>query len=272
VPRKGPPPAKAKGPTHDKDEAVAEAGKPETQDAGEDMVIVAVPDRTFAYEGRERVFYKTRDGDGLEEIAETFGVRADELTEWNNLDATAKLQPRMVLQVFVRKDFDPVGVLLLDPGKVRVVTLGSEEFLELETARKGKKRLTVTAKAGDTLAKLGRRYGLTPGDLARINRFSYNTELHEGQRIVVYSPTGDAPREVTMGLTPEPKRPKGGVGPVIAAGKPGPSKPGAKPVLANAKAPAAKGPAANAKAPAKAPAPAKPTVAAKAPAPAPKKK
>src|SRR6185369_867675 len=97
---------------------------------------------------------------------------------------------------------------LLDPDKVRVVTLGSDEFCELETARRGKKRLFYVAKAGDTLAKVGRRYGLTPGDLARINRFSYNTELHDGQRIVVYSPTGDAPREVTMGMTPpEPKRP-----------------------------------------------------------------
>ena len=98
--------------------------------------------------------------------------------------------------------------MLLDPAKVRVVTLGSEEFLELETARRGKKRLYYTAKAGDTLAKLGRRYGLTPGDLARINRFSYNTELHEGDRIVVYSPTGDAPRERTMGMTPGKKRPE----------------------------------------------------------------
>ena len=33
--------------------------------------------------------------------------------------------------------------VLLDPAKVRVVTLGSEEFLELETARRGKKRLYV---------------------------------------------------------------------------------------------------------------------------------
>ena len=79
------------------------------------------------------------------------------------------------------------------------MTLGSEEFLELETARRGKKRLYYTAKTGDTLVKLGRRYGLTPGDLARINRFSYNTELHEGDRIVVYSPTGDAPRERRWG-------------------------------------------------------------------------
>jgi murein DD-endopeptidase MepM/ murein hydrolase activator NlpD len=86
------------------------------------------------------------------------------------------------------------------------VTLGSEEFLQLETARRGKKRLYYTAKGGDTLVKLGRRYGLTPGDLARINRFSYNTELHEGDRVVVYSPTGDAPRERAMGMTPSKVR------------------------------------------------------------------
>jgi membrane-bound lytic murein transglycosylase D len=224
VPKRGGPAAKkAREKVEGAGEGLADAGKTtgpaEAADADDDTVIVAVPDRSFAYEGRERVFYRTRDGDDLDEIAQTFGVRADELTEWNNLDATARLHPRMVLQVFVRKDFDPVGVMLLDPGKVRVVTLGSEEFLELETARRGKKRLTVTAKAGDTLAKLGRRYGLTPGDLARINRFSYNTELQPGQRIVVYSPTGEPPREVSMGLTPEPKRPKGTLG--VAAAAPG---------------------------------------------------
>lgn len=175
--------------------------------AEDDTVLVAVPDRSFSYDGRERVFYRTRDGDGLDEIADVFGVRTEELSDWNNLDPSAKLHPRMVLQIFVRKDFDPTGVLLLDPVKVRVVTCGSEEFLELETARRGKKRLLYTAKAGDTLAKLGRRYGLTPGDLARINRFSYNTELHEGDRVVVYSPTGDAAHEVTRGMTPGEKRP-----------------------------------------------------------------
>jgi membrane-bound lytic murein transglycosylase D len=177
-------------------------------------IIVAVPDRSFGYDGRERVFYRTRDGDGLDEIADVFGVRPEDLVEWNNLDPDAKLHPRMILQIFVRKDFDPAGVVLLDPTQVRVVTLGSEEFLELETARRGKKRLFYTAKPGDTLAKLGRRYGLTPGDLARINRFSYNTELHEGDRVVVYSPTGDAPREAmmgtTMGMTPSKKRPERG--------------------------------------------------------------
>jgi membrane-bound lytic murein transglycosylase D len=198
-----------------------EAPKNVAEKAGEkdddDLIIVAVPDRAFGYEGRERVFYRTRDGDGLDEVADAFGVRGEDLLEWNNLDPGAKLHPKMVLQIFVRKDFDPAGCVLLDPAKVRVVTLGSEEFLELETARRGKKRLTYTAKAGDTLAKIGRRYGLTPGDLARINRFSYNTELHEGDRVIVYSPTGEMPREIAMGMTPSKKRPERATQPVPKA-------------------------------------------------------
>jgi membrane-bound lytic murein transglycosylase D len=211
VPRRAAAVAKVHGPGDPADRE----GEAETPDA--EQTIVAVPDRVFSYEGRERVFYRTRDGDSLDEIAETFAVLPDDLIEWNNLDVAAKVQPRLILQIYVLKDFDPAGVLLLDSAKVRVVTLGSEEFLELETARRGKKRLSYTAKAGDTLAKVGRRYGLTAGDLARINRFSYNTELHEGQKIVVYSPTGDAPREVTMGLTPESKRPSGAKGSALVA-------------------------------------------------------
>jgi membrane-bound lytic murein transglycosylase D len=188
--------------------------------ADEEETLVAVPERVFNYEGRERVFYKTRDGDTLEDIAEATGVRPDDLVEWNSLDPAAKLHPRMVLQIFVRKDFDPSRIVLLDPASVRVVTLGSEEFLELEAARRGKKRLIVEAKAGDTLARLGRRYGLTVGDLARINRFSHNTELQGGQRVVVYSPTGEGPREIARGMTPEPRRDRGGGSGTSARDKP----------------------------------------------------
>ncbi len=223
------------------DDARDDAGKPAAA-ADDDTVLVAVPDRSFSYDGRERAFYRARDGDSLDEIADAFGVRTDELCEWNNVDPGAKLHPRMVLQIFVRKDFDPAGVMVLDPAKVRVVTLGSEEFLELETARRGKKRLYYTAKGGDTLVKLGRRYGLTPGDLARINRFSYNTELHEGDRIVVYSPTGDVPHEHTMGMTPGKKRPERGAV-TTPARAPDASASKKKPVTAIAKAdakPAAK--------------------------------
>ncbi len=173
----------------------------------DDTVLVAVPDRVFSYQDRERVFYRTRDGDSVDELAGVFGVTADELCEWNNLDADAKLHSNMVCQVFVLKDFDRAGVALLDPAKVRVATLGSEDFLELEAARRGKTRLTYAARAGDTLAKIARRYGLAPGDLARINRLSYNSDLEEGQKVVVYSPTPELPRELTLGRTVPRKRP-----------------------------------------------------------------
>jgi membrane-bound lytic murein transglycosylase D len=167
-----------------------------------DEVLVAVPERSFSYPDREQVFYRTREGDTLEEIAQVFHVRVDELVDWNNLDPEANLHPRLVLQIFVGKDFDRAGIALLDPTKVRAVTVGSEEFLALDTARRGKTRLPYTAHAGDTLAKIARRYGLQPGDLARINRLSYSSELHQGQIIYVYSPTPQLPREIAAGRSP----------------------------------------------------------------------
>lgn len=200
------PPAGGEGNEGAGDTQVAASSGSATGRSDEDLIIVAVPDRSFSYDGRERVFYRTRDGDSLDELAEVFGVRIEDLVEWNNLDASAKLHPRMVLQVFVRKDFDASRVVLVDPARVRAVTLGSEEFLELETARRGKRRLVIEAKEGETLAKIGRRYGLTLGDLARINRFASSTDLKAGQRVVVYSPIGEPAREVARGRTPESRR------------------------------------------------------------------
>jgi membrane-bound lytic murein transglycosylase D len=185
----------------------------------DEEILVAVPDRVFNYDGRERVFYRTRDGDTLDAIADVFGVRSDDLIEWNNVDPEAKLHPKMVLQVYVRKDFDPTEVVLLDSARVKVVTLGSDEFLELEAARRGKRRLIVETKPGDTLAKLGRRYGLTVGDLARINRFSYATELRDGQKVVVYSPIGEPPRDVAQGMASPARHDRVG-SPVVRGGVP----------------------------------------------------
>ena len=176
-------------------------------DESDDTILVAVPEHTSGCPGCERVFYRTRDGDTLDEIAEVFNVSVDNLVEWNNLDPEAKLQPKLVLQIFVRDGFDRANVALLDPDKVRVVTLGSQEFLDLEAARRGKTRLQYTARAGDTLAKIAKRYGLAPGDLARINRLSATSELGEGQKIVVYSPTPELPREITAARSAAPKRP-----------------------------------------------------------------
>jgi membrane-bound lytic murein transglycosylase D len=175
-------------------------------DNADDTILVAVPDRAFSYQGRERVFYRTRDGDTLTDIAAIFDVTTDHIVEWNNIDPDAKLQPKLILQLFVREGFDRSDVVLLDPDKLRVVTLGSEEFSELETARRGKTRLFYSARAGDTLAKIAKRYGLAPGDLARVNRLSATSELTEGQKVVVYSPTPELPKEITAKVTGASRR------------------------------------------------------------------
>jgi len=194
----------------------APAPAPNGGDESDETILVAVPERASGGSG-ERVFYRTRDGDTLDEIADVFNVSVDDLVAWNNLDPEAKLQPKLVLQVFVREGFDRASVALLDPDKVRVVTLGSQEFLELETARRGKTRLQYTARAGDTLAKIAKRYGLAPGDLARVNRLSTTSELGEGQKVVVYSPTPELPREITAANSALAKRPAPTGKPVVLA-------------------------------------------------------
>jgi membrane-bound lytic murein transglycosylase D len=196
-------------------------------DEADEPILVAVPDRAFAYQGRERVFYRTRDGDTLAEIAQVFDVPPENIVEWNNIDPDAKLQPKLILQLFVREGFDRENVVLLDSDKVRVVTLGSEEFSALETARRGKTRLFYSARAGDTLAKIAKRYGLSPGDLARINRLSAVSELGEGQRIVVYSPTPELPKEITAKVTGNPPPKKAPVLAMKDPPKPGKSSKGA---------------------------------------------
>ncbi|MCG5053626.1 MAG: transglycosylase SLT domain-containing protein [Myxococcales bacterium] len=198
------------GPRPAEDELAAKTREASAPPA-EETILVAVPDREFSYEGRERVFYQTKSADTLEDVAAGFEVSIENLLEWNNVDPEAKLQEGMILQLFIAEDFDRNSVALLDPAKLQVVTLGSEEFLALRAAQGGKTRLSYKAKPGDTLAKIARRYGLRPNDLARINRLSYNASLEEGQDVIVYSPSPELPREHAVGHTaPGARRPAGG--------------------------------------------------------------
>jgi LysM repeat protein len=109
-----------------------------------------------------------------------------DLARWNAIDQAAKVIPGMILQAFVAEDFDESRVVLLDPEKVRLMTAGSGAFLDEYEERNGRKRLIYTVRRGDTLAAIGRRFGLSVGSLARINRFDRRTKLKVGQQIVVY--------------------------------------------------------------------------------------
>ena len=160
----------------------------------EELPLVAVPARHFDLPDRTRLFYFVAEGDVIDEIAAGAEVTPAEILAWNNLDPGARLQPKMVLQLFVRPDLDRTRIALVDAKAVRAVEVGTEQFHALEVAGRGKTRLVYDAHPGDTLPKIARRFGLGAPDLARINRISWNAELGAGQRIVVYAPSAGTAR------------------------------------------------------------------------------
>jgi len=153
-----------------------------------DKLIVAVPDPAFAVKGKKRVFYRVVAGNNLWTIAKAFSVTVADLSAWNRLNAKAKLHPRMVLQVWVPPTFSPNGkkIALLDASRLTVVKAGSVDHIERAEKRTGRKRVIHVVKKGDTLERIGRRFGLSARDMARINKIPFNAVLSVGQKIVAY--------------------------------------------------------------------------------------
>jgi len=89
---------------------------------------------------------------------------------------------------------------------VRVLPVGSDEFFAYWESLKGRKRITVTASAGDTLTALGNRYGMTPGMMERINHRNRGERLAAGDSVVVY--VAEARAGGTSGPVVDPTAPQ----------------------------------------------------------------
>ncbi len=156
-------------------------------EAGDDY-IVAIPDPDDEVDGKRRVFYRVVSGNTLAQVARSFGVSEANLAAWNGIEPGAHIQARMVLQVWVPPSFEPESaqVRLLDPERVAVVERGSDAHLDKAEERMGRRRVRYEADTERSLREIGRRYGLTPRDLARINRIPYDTVLQPGDEIIIY--------------------------------------------------------------------------------------
>jgi membrane-bound lytic murein transglycosylase D len=150
--------------------------------------VVVVPADVFVYPDRTRVFYRVLTGDTLREVATAFQVTVDELRRWNGLDPQARLQDGMTLQIYPPADAKLARVVAFREDEVEVLTVGTEEFFAFFEAQKNRKRISVVARKGDTLASIGRRHGMSPGMMERINRRGRNQPLDEGEVVVVYVP------------------------------------------------------------------------------------
>ncbi|MBI3203550.1 MAG: transglycosylase SLT domain-containing protein [Myxococcales bacterium] len=167
----------------------AAAAAPAGASAGE---VVVISPREFRYADKKRVFYRVQGGDTLERIARVFTVSQSEVLAWNVLDPGARLVSGMVLTLWVQPRADLSGARVLDEREVKVLVAGTPDFFEHFEGLNGKKRITVEAKTGDTLASLGRRYGMSVGWMERINRRSRQKKLEPGDKLVVYVAAGSA--------------------------------------------------------------------------------
>src|SRR5262249_45734142 len=148
-------------------------------------MVVTVPTDVFVYPDRRRVFYRVVAGDTLPQIAGAFKVSSDEVRRWNDLDPAARLQEGMTLQLFVPNGTDLSRSVYLGENDVRVLPVGSEEFFAYHEGLKGKKRITVLAKKGETLEQIGRRHGVSPAIMERINRQPRAHVMKEGETVAL---------------------------------------------------------------------------------------
>ncbi|HEX2876719.1 MAG TPA: LysM peptidoglycan-binding domain-containing protein [Polyangiaceae bacterium] len=149
--------------------------------------LVVVPSRSVDLPDRKRVFYRVVSGDTATGVATAFRVTPQDLADWNALDVQARLEPGMSLQVFVAKNADLSKVLHVPEAHAKILIAGSPEFCDYFEGQNGKKRLLIAAREGDTLGSIGKRYGMTVGQMERVNRRGRSDQVAPGERIIVYT-------------------------------------------------------------------------------------
>jgi len=185
---------------------------PRVDEAPAEPPVVGVPPGDFQYPGRRRVFYRATGHENARSVAAFFHVPVDELLRWNQLDPGANLTSGLMLQLFVAPGFDLSRAVVLSEDSVRVLTVGSEEFFTWQQEQAGRVRFRYTVAPGDTLASIGRRFGLSTGSLARINRFSRRHTLHPGEEILIYAARDHVPARY-LPSAPTEETPDQGVAP-----------------------------------------------------------
>ncbi|MBL9099847.1 MAG: transglycosylase SLT domain-containing protein [Myxococcales bacterium] len=174
---------------------------------------VAVP-RLVAGPDQRLVFFEVTRATTPRGLSEAFALAWDSVVRWNDLDPQARLQPGQFLQLLVPRGFDALAarVDLYEAGDVELVVRGSREHIESSLRERGLARRGYRVRKGDDLTKIGKKFDLSDGDLARINAIPRDQKPAPGSLLVVYVDkahergTVDAPPPRTPGA-PAPDEP-----------------------------------------------------------------
>lgn len=209
-------------------------GDPLAEDELAVLPLAAVPPLDVGA-GQRLVFYRVTRAATPRTIEDGLGVPWSKIVAWNDIDPSARLQDALLLQVLVPRSFDAEkrGVRVLERDEVEHVIRGTRAHLEAELARRDLVRRAYKVRKGDTLARIGRKYDLSIGSLARINGFPRAHKPEPGDLVIVYVPdkrkrgtvAAPAPRattitaEVSEAANLEPYRPEAST--ADTAGTPG---------------------------------------------------
>lgn len=153
--------------------------------------LVAVPPLSVPGD-RRMVFVRVTRAVTQRELTERLGVGWSELLGWNDLDPSARLFDGMWLQVLVPRDYDgrAKGIRVHELDEVVHVIRGTRPHLEAELDRRGMVRRAHKVKKGETLARIGKKYDLSIGSIARINGFERSHRPEPGDLVIIYVDAG----------------------------------------------------------------------------------
>ena len=137
--------------------------------------------------------YKVRRGDTIMSIGRRFKVDAAEIALENNLSVKSKLKKGRVLFVPIYNKPTPVSV----PTSVRpeppppvssIAEPGEDE--DTGEIERPQNEIKYRVKRGDTLAAIGRRYGVSARDLQNWNKLKNPGAILKGQSLTILKPVG----------------------------------------------------------------------------------
>ncbi len=150
------------------------------------------------------LYYVDKRQTDIAALAQSFGVRVEDLVRWNHLKPNMPLTPGTPL-VYYRRAFEvePVHLAeslrprsILPPEPVQVASVGYLPQVDVSSwartePRERTERLH-TVRRGDTPASVARAYGLSVSELLRMNNLSSKKPLNVGSKLVVGRVSKDA--------------------------------------------------------------------------------
>jgi membrane-bound lytic murein transglycosylase D len=129
----------------------------------------------YVPQGKAKIVHRVKKGDVLGSIAAQYGVRVQDLRQWNAL----------------RSNYIRVGQRLnvyVNPSKAASYAVQSASQNQQQAASGQKDFLYYQVKQGDTLWSISQQYkylGITPSDLMSLNNMSNSTKIVPGQTIKI---------------------------------------------------------------------------------------